>query len=1059
MINQINSTLSKVDYILHVADIHIRNWKRHREYQEVFDKLYAAVDSLPANSIVTVGGDVAHAKTDMSPELISMITGFLQQLGDRRPTILIAGNHDTNLNNNQRLDVLTPIVEALKHPNVFYLRNSGTYQIGDLDIGVMSLLDDKQTYPLISSVDPTRSRRRIAMYHGTIANSKVDSGLNIAHGLNWDVFAGYDIVLLGDIHKRQVQSQSDPLMFYPGSLIQQNFGESFEGHGFALVDLTQPDPKLSLHDIPNQYGFFTIDVVDGVVPPNLPINSRTNVRIKSKGTTPNQLKEILHNLRKQYGVAEVSINNLDGLGKTGISNQVGDGIYQGDIRSPQVQRQLLANYYKDNPLSDELTDQILQLSDQLNSQLNHPEVARGTVWKPRRFEFSNMFSYGENNVIDFTKMKGTCGLFAPNHTGKSSILDALCFCLFDYTSRAGKAEHVLNNKSDWFSCQFEFELEGLVYTIKKQASRYKKGPLAGRLRVDIDFWYVNAEGATVSLNGEQRRDTDRIIQSYIGTFNDFVLTALSMQGNSSNFVEKTQGERKELLANFLDLATFDQLFELANREVKTLVVLLENHQRQDYSSQIIELEAKLDQLDSDRTKQQADVDVAQAVVDQLNQNLNNLNKELLPVRYRGSSVEDLNDAKQRLNSQITERQSMIEKLQQLLQTQSSLVSLQESELAGAKKAFNVEAYTRLGQDRQLLGSMMDRLSKIDLMIPTMQAKLDMLHQHQYDPNCKYCVANAFVKDALDTKAALELDQEQRKQLLSEIESLRQQIELNAPLEDQLKSIQDLDVDLTTNRKLLDDTNSQLHIERLKLSSLNDNLREVGLQIEAYQADKLQLLANEQINLKIEAEKLLLQQATAKLTQAQQKYNRAYADLQIGIHNLSSLKKASSEVDNLLKKLELYEAYCKAVSKDGIPYDLISKAVPYIQNYVNNILSQIVEFQVTLETDGKNINAFIGYDDQKWPLELASGMERFVSSLAIRIALIKTTNLPKPDFIAIDEGLGVLDSSNLNSMHTLFTYMKDVFKFSLIISHIDVVRDMVDNILNIDRREGFSCIRV
>jgi DNA repair exonuclease SbcCD ATPase subunit len=85
------------------------------------------------------------------------------------------------------------------------------------------------------------------------------------------------------------------------------------------------------------------------------------------------------------------------------------------------------------------------------------------------------------------------------------------------------------------------------------------------------------------------------------------------------------------------------------------------------------------------------------------------------------------------------------------------------------------------------------------------------------------------------------------------------------------------------------------------------------------------------------------------------------------------------------------------------------------------------------------------------------MERFMSALAIRVALIKITNLPKPDFIAIDEGLGVLDSSNLNSMHMFFNYLKDMFRFSLIISHIDVVRDMVDNIITIDKREEFSYI--
>ena len=83
---------------------------------------------------------------------------------------------------------------------------------------------------------------------------------------------------------------------------------------------------------------------------------------------------------------------------------------------------------------------------------------------------------------------------------------------------------------------------------------------------------------------------------------------------------------------------------------------------------------------------------------------------------------------------------------------------------------------------------------------------------------------------------------------------------------------------------------------------------------------------------------------------------------------------------------------------------------------------------------------------------------FMSSIAIRIALIKITNLPKPDFIAIDEGMGVLDSTNLNSMHNLFTSIKDTFRFSLVISHIDVVRDMVDNILTIDRKGDFSQIK-
>ena len=96
--------------------------------------------------------------------------------------------------------------------------------------------------------------------------------------------------------------------------------------------------------------------------------------------------------------------------------------------------------------------------------------------------------------------------------------------------------------------------------------------------------------------------------------------------------------------------------------------------------------------------------------------------------------------------------------------------------------------------------------------------------------------------------------------------------------------------------------------------------------------------------------------------------------------------------DLLEEQDAYDVYCKAMYKDGIPYRLISKAVPYIQHQANLILNQIADFQVELDTDGKNINAFIQYEDEKWALELSSGMERFMSSIAIRIALIKITNL-------------------------------------------------------------------
>jgi DNA repair exonuclease SbcCD ATPase subunit len=149
----------------------------------------------------------------------------------------------------------------------------------------------------------------------------------------------------------------------------------------------------------------------------------------------------------------------------------------------------------------------------------------------------------------------------------------------------------------------------------------------------------------------------------------------------------------------------------------------------------------------------------------------------------------------------------------------------------------------------------------------------------------------------------------------------------------------------------------------------------------------------------------------------------------------------------------------AVSRDGIPFELISQAVPIIEKEVNTILSQIVEFGVNIQTDGKNVVTNIVYSDKSWPLELASGLEKFLTSLVIRVALINISNLPRPNFIAIDEGFGCADADNLSSMNSLFSILKSSFDFMLIISHLDSMKDMVDHTIEIKKENGFSKITV
>jgi DNA repair exonuclease SbcCD ATPase subunit len=273
-------------------------------------------------------------------------------------------------------------------------------------------------------------------------------------------------------------------------------------------------------------------------------------------------------------------------------------------------------------------------------------------------------------------------------------------------------------------------------------------------------------------------------------------------------------------------------------------------------------------------------------------------------------------------------------------------------------------------------------------------------------------------------------------------------------------------------KLLSDTKSdETKVERElstlinKLSTietqevkLENEVKEVTQLIADYLENEKQIQKNKEIRTEIQIVRTDL--ASSK-TLVEQK-NKLLLNLNGDVSSLTNQKETIEarikEVEELEEQFGLYEYYLNALSKDGISYELISKALPMIEGEVNNILGQIVEFGVQLDMDGKNINANIVYDDQKWSLEMCSGMEKFISGLAIRIALINVCNLPRPNFLVVDEGFGTLDNENLTSLYMLFAYLKTQFDFVMIISHIDSMRDVVDSLMEIKKVNGFSSVK-
>jgi DNA repair protein SbcC/Rad50 len=245
----------------------------------------------------------------------------------------------------------------------------------------------------------------------------------------------------------------------------------------------------------------------------------------------------------------------------------------------------------------------------------------------------------------------------------------------------------------------------------------------------------------------------------------------------------------------------------------------------------------------------------------------------------------------------------------------------------------------------------------------------------------------------------------------------------------------------------------------RIQGLKNDVFTIDEKIKQYYLKEQDILFNETVNLQI----IELQGQTDVL---KVELSELYTKLHAGRGEIVRIDTMYEQLLSEIKKIhdleiehEAYTYYLDAVKRDGIPYELIKQSLPIIETAINDILAQIVDFGVVLNMDGKNINAFIAYDESNyWPLELSSGMERFVASLAIRVGLIDVCNLPRNNSLFLDEGFGNLDAENLNTLQMAFQFLKMQFPFVAIISHLESMRDMVDNYLEISKEDGFSKVR-
>ena len=1046
----INIGIDKIDKIYHLADIHIRNLKRHKEYQTVFQRTVEAIKkTIQPNDIIFLGGDIVHAKTDMTPELVQSVQEFFKMFADLAPTILITGNHDCNLNNKSRLDALTPIVNALNHPNLHYLKDSGIYQLADKHFVVMSVFDKPKDFIKASDFD---AEYKIALHHGAVNNAMTDIGFRLVNdNVDIDTFAGYKLTLLGDIHKPNQYLDSAKTIAYPGSLIQQNYAEALV-HGMLVWDTDTQ--KAEFVEIENDICYYTLEIDNkkyDPIPKSL-LDKTIRLRIKVQNTEPADLKAIIGKVKTKFNIEEFTVQKINdfSVNKTRVQK-----INIGDVRDVEYQNELISKYLENKfALDDEMLDGVRHVNRTVNSGLPNLEVNRNVSWIPKRFEFSNMFSYGADNEIDFTNMKGVYGIFAPNASGKSTMLDAITYCIFDKCGRTSKAASVMNNKSNTFKCTFNFELDGRNYFIEKVGTKGR----GNHVRVDVNFYSIDDLGNKESLNGKERSETNDHIRQLLGTYEDFVLTALSVQNNNSGFIDMAQKDRKDLLAQFLDINIFEDLYRIANEDIKEVATLVKEYQRQDFGTQLANANTDISMYTQEHKSYQIDKDELETQITKLNDKILELTGDLVPIDASIENIDSLTELKLKVKSLITSlNQSTIDKKDEVIEVDDSISAL-KFELAKYNIAEIQARIDVLDAVKESEKTLVGQVAKLKAEVSHKLEKMEKLNDLEYDENCSFCMNNVFVKDAISTKASIEEDKKSAQDLVDKLNVVKDKITELTPSIKEKETYNDFQTQIQSKENLKSSIEAELAQIDAKYHQATTKLNEVSRQIDEYYKKEEAIKENKTIKAVINNLNDEVSGLKEDLSNLNDDILKCHSNLIVAEQSKIKAEESITKLKELTKQYKFYEYYLQAVNRDGVPYDLSTTAVPFIEQEINNILSQLVEFQLMLEMDGKNINCYIVYDqDNFWPIELTSGMEKFISSLAIRTALINVSSLPRPNFLAIDEGFGVLDADNLNSIFNLFDYLKTQFSFMLVISHIDSMRDVVDKLIEIVKTNGNSKI--
>lgn len=665
----IKSSSTIIDHVIHISDIHFTMKDKYDHYENVFNNFMKDIKQKyqKKNTIIIITGDIFNEKNKLDSKLVLFAKNMIYSISKLFTTFIICGNHDFIQQNRKIPDTLTSVFYDSNNENdfmydeindLYYLKNTGYYIYNNIGFGVLSIFDihDFSSCGLKEGIIFPNGKKlhdyfgneihtNLALLHTTVKNSSIqthegyDKYLD-SYDNHIDVkdIENYDYILLGDIHKQQFINNAG----YPSSLVQQNFGEDPVNHGYILWDLKN-----------KKYEFIRVDSDYGMIKCKLSvfINSKKQKKVNIHLPLYNKIFKYPSKLDLKIIIEESELNKFidEKHSKDDLLQLIKEWFSENKLNILNLEiifdNPKIDNISEENAIIDNSIDwlDIKTIEKYLKEISNDPLLIEeykkihelvmikkikneSKNWKLLTLEWNNLFSYGEDNSIDFTKENINI-ILGENFTGKSSILDVLIYTIYGSVYRCDKLLQIINvnQKSGYSSLSFQYG--NIIYKIE----RYLKKKITKKNENHSQKIYVkkivgnDISNIILNLNswtGEKLIETPEKIDDFVceifGTKNNFLATYILNQSNNNSFVHMKNTERKELLESWLQL----DLLEESRKQIK----IWKKEKEDEYNK----LKGGLDQCIKvfENIKKNFDIDNYEKCINELNISIENYNKEV-----------------------------------------------------------------------------------------------------------------------------------------------------------------------------------------------------------------------------------------------------------------------------------------------------------------------------------------------------------------------------------------------------------------------------------------------